>query len=75
MRWRYLDKFFLRYLDQDVEADVKVSTVNKLVCEKSPNLLFLCWIEDQRSLPRENCQTLEDAKKRRFVFFKSSSEV
>ena len=39
-----------RYLHQNVKTDVEVSTVNKLVGEKSPNLFFLSWIEDQGAL-------------------------
>ena len=38
------------YLNQNVEADVEVATVNKLVGEKSPNLFFLSRIEDQGAL-------------------------
>ena len=39
-----------RYLHQNVKTDVEVSTVNKLVGEKSPNLFFLSRIEDQGAL-------------------------
>ena len=38
------------HLDEYVEANVKVSTVNKLVGEKSPNLFLLLWVEDQGTL-------------------------
>ena len=42
------------HLDEYVEANVKVSTVNKLVGEKSPNLFLLEWVEDQGTLVQEN---------------------
>ena len=42
------------HLYEYVEADVEVSTVDKLVSEKSPNLFLLRRVEDQGALLGEN---------------------
>ena len=43
-----------RHLDEYVEADVKVSTVDKLVGEESPNLFLLLRVENEWALVKEN---------------------
>ena len=48
------------HLYEYVEADVEVSTVDKLVGEKSPNLFLLGRVEDQGTLLEENSYHIEN---------------
>ena len=53
-----------RHLDEYVEADVKVSTVDKLVGEESPNLFLLLRVENEWALVKENMHIISKRLKK-----------